>query len=685
MFKKLRISQKLVVFMVLIGVIPLLLGIIFANIRMAGQLETEAFAKLEAVHKIKVKQIIDWFENLDHAAGFLTTTEIVRSRFDTLKAYHDEKNVGAHDSFPVNTPEYRNMWNQMSDKMIATQKTYRLEDMYIICAAHGHVMYSNEKKSDLGQNLSSGKFRDSGLAIAWSKAIQTGKTVFVDFEVYAPAGNKPASFAAKPFYDTDGKLLGVMALQIPLEEINNIMQERAGMGESGETYLVGPDKRMRSDSIIDKSGNHSVIASFSGTVAANGCDTEAVRLVFQEKNDKKIIKDYNGNSVLSVFAPVQIGNDFTWALMAEIDKSEALAPANQLRTVLIFMLVILALIVAGVGYMLARSISKPIDGMVNRTRDLAKGEADLTKRIKIDSQDELGELGGHFNEFIQRIQQLIQKVKTNADNVSSASLEISSSSEQLAATVEEQSTQSQSVSSAVTQLTATSDDISKSIENTRNAAEESATMTRDGGKIIQQSIEALKSIEEQTTNLGRIIANLGGSTQKIGNIINVINDVADQTNLLALNAAIEAARAGDAGRGFAVVADEVRKLAERTAKATKEIEQIITQLRQEANNAEKAMDDAAAEVEKGSGLGRESLQILDKIVVASDNISDAAIAVASAITQENATIEEIGNNVQGIAAASEQSANAVQEVASTAEDLSRQAEALKSMVDQFIT
>jgi methyl-accepting chemotaxis protein len=237
----------------------------------------------------------------------------------------------------------------------------------------------------------------------------------------------------------------------------------------------------------------------------------------------------------------------------------------------------------------------------------------------------------------------------------------------------------------VEELAATSTDISKSIEATHTAAEESTQLTKEGGQVIQNSIDALNSIRNQTDNLAHIIDNLGNSTRKIGNIINVINDVADQTNLLALNAAIEAARAGDAGRGFAVVADEVRKLAERTAKATKEIEEIITQLQAESGNAETAMQDAAREVQNGTRLGRESLDILEKIVKSSENILEAATTVATAITQENATIEEVNNNIQGIAAASEESSNAVQEMASTAEDLSRQAETLKEMADQFKT
>lgn len=678
MFKKLRISQKLVIFMVLIGVIPLLLGIIFANLRVSQQLEEEAFNKLEAVQNIKAHRVLDYIKQLE------TQLHIAKDDPFIYQALYDFDKAFEADGDKVLTPAWNALAQKYSKRMKDIMQDNGWYDLFLI-HLDGDIVFTASRESDLGMIIPDSELRSSSLGDAFFKAQKLPPTEIAksDFKPYAPSGGNPASFMVGHVRNNQGELLGYIALQFPIKHIDEIMLERSGMGESGETYLVGADKRMRSIAYRDKDGRN-VKTSFAGSAEKNGVDTIAVREVLEGKSGRKLIENYLGDEVLSVYSPLKFG-DITWALIAEIDDHEALGPARKLRTILVIMLIVLGIIVGVVGYLLARSISKPIDTMVERSKDLAEGKADLTKRIEIDSQDELGDLGGHFNRFIERIQDLIKKVKNNADSVSSASLEISTSSEQLAATVEEQSTQSQSVSTAVTQLTATSDDISKSIESTRSAAEESATMTKDGGKVIQKAIDSLKSIEDQTANLGRIIDGLGNSTQKIGNIISVINDVADQTNLLALNAAIEAARAGDAGRGFAVVADEVRKLAERTAKATKEIEEIITQLQQEAGNAGKAMDDATQEVQNGTRLGEESLQILDKIVIASDNIFNAAIAVASAVTQENATIEEVGNNVQGIAAASEQSANAVQEVASTAEDLSRQAEALKEMVDQFIT
>lgn len=333
----------------------------------------------------------------------------------------------------------------------------------------------------------------------------------------------------------------------------------------------------------------------------------------------------------------------------------------------------------------AKTLSDPINDMVKRSRNLSAGDADLTLRIETSSSDEIGELAEAFNRFIERIQTLIDKTQHNSLQVNSATTEISAAIEELSTTVDGQNNQMQSIGYSASELNNTSRDITSSLESAQTTAEDSSTMTRNGDKIIRESIESLKEIEKQSKHLSSVIGNLENSTDQIGNIISVINDVADQTNLLALNAAIEAARAGEAGRGFAVVADEVRKLAERTGKATKEIETIIIGLQKESREASDAMTETSGEIVKGRELGEESLRILEQIVSSVENILQATTEISAAVTEENATIEEINSNISNITNSSEESTKAISEIAVTTEDLARQTEALQEMIGQFKT
>ncbi len=369
--------------------------------------------------------------------------------------------------------------------------------------------------------------------------------------------------------------------------------------------------------------------------------------------------------------------------VAERDAGERTLHRLAIAEGLLLTALLAGFIVLGLSF--ARSIVRSLQTTIAMLRDIAEGEADLTKRLAIASHDEMGELGRLFNVFLDHLQGLIRETKSGALLVNSSALQISTAAEEVAATTEEQSQQAQSVASAVQQLAATSDEISATIDSTRASAQDAATKTREGSDVIRQSISTLQRIKSQADHLEETILHLKQSTDKIGGIVGVINGVADQTNLLALNAAIEAARAGDAGRGFAVVADEVRKLAEHTAKATKEIGDIITRLQQESSQAATAMGEAAGEVQGGTALGEKSLQLLDGIIVSSQEIDTATASISTAIGEESATISDINNHIQGIATGTGESARAVQDIASTAGRLAHESEKLKTLVERFKT
>ncbi|MDM8552244.1 cache domain-containing protein, partial [Desulfobacterales bacterium HSG2] len=169
----------------------------------------------------------------------LSKTEDVLQMYHHLMKYHDDMEFGSADPFDITTDEYRNIYDKYSDHLINYVKNYGYYDMFLICASHGHVMFTTAKESDLGTNLGYGPFKDEALARLWREVVRTERVVIEDFSAYAPANGQQAAFIAAPVYDRSDKLAGMIALQIPTAPLNTIVQRRLGMGETGETYLVG--------------------------------------------------------------------------------------------------------------------------------------------------------------------------------------------------------------------------------------------------------------------------------------------------------------------------------------------------------------------------------------------------------------------------------------------------------------
>ncbi|MFP4617337.1 MAG: HAMP domain-containing protein, partial [Spirochaetaceae bacterium] len=301
---------------------------------------------------------------------------------------------------------------------------YGYYDLFLI-HPEGSIFYTVAKEDDYGTNIIDGQYADSSLGDAVQKAVDTKEFGFGDFSPYEPSDGEPASFIAQPIVN-QGDVELIVALQMPLGRINSIMQERTGMGETGESYLVGPEKLMRSDSFLDPE-NHSVQASFARPETGD-VDTEASRSALEDETDAKIVTDYNGNPVLSAYGPVEV-YDTQWALMSEIDEAEVREPINALTMFILISALVMILIAIVAAVLFSRTISKPIDLLVGGADRLAVGDIQITgidpKEIaKIHGRkDELGTIGRAFNSIIE-----YQKEKVNiAQEIANKNLQVQAS------------------------------------------------------------------------------------------------------------------------------------------------------------------------------------------------------------------------------------------------------------------
>ena len=310
-------------------------------------------------------------------------------------------------------------------------------------------------------------------------------------------------------------------------------------------------------------------------------------------------------------------------------------------------------------------------------------EGDLTARMEGEYRGNYKNLQDHTRLLGESLEKVISEVRESVEVTASSSTEISASIEQMAAGAQEQSAQAIEVAGAVEEMAKTIMETTKNTGALADAAKESRRIAGEGGDVIGQTIEGMDRIAQVVKMSSEKIQRLGKSSSEIGEIIQVIDDIADQTNLLALNAAIEAARAGEQGRGFAVVADEVRRLAERTTKATKEIAEMIQRIQAETGEAVGAIDAGNAEVERGKKLADKAGEALREIVQGSDKVADLVSQVAAASEQQSTAAEQISRNIEGISSVSSESASGTQQIANAANDLNRLTENLRILISRF--
>ncbi|MBF0311343.1 MAG: HAMP domain-containing protein [Magnetococcales bacterium] len=626
-----RMRPKLIGLFLLVGLLPML-GVGWYSAQQADhELMREAFNQLSAVRAIKKTQVERYFgERLGDIGVLARSGDVRRGLAAMQKAFEAE---GRRTGGAVWTAAARESTGWL-DTFV---KEYGYYDLFLI-GKEGDVVWSQAGESDLGQNLLSGGLRSSSLGKAYQKAAGSGKPAIGDFEPYAPSKGEPASFVVDLVREGD-QVVGAVGLQLSLEAINGMMQQREGMGQTGETYLVGPDKRMRSDSFLDKTG-HSVKASFAGTVEKNGVDTEASKAALSGVTEARIITDYNGNPVLSAFGPALVG-DLTWAVLAEIDLAEVHEPiVAMIRNNVIVALVIAALVVALALYM-ANAVATPLSSCVGTLNKLAGG--DLSIICRVTQKDEVGQVSAAIGDMLIRLREVVSNIRAASEQVNLGSRELSSTAQSLSQGATEQAASIEETSAAMEQMTSNIAQNTDNAQTTEEIAQKAARDATEGGKSVTEAVLAMKEIAGK---------------------ISIIEEIARQTNLLALNAAIEAARAGEHGKGFAVVAAEVRKLAERSQTAAGEIGQLSASSVAVAETAGSIITRLVPDIQKTASLIAE--------------ITSGSREQNQGAAQINAAIAQLDQVIQRNAGASE-------EMAATAEELSSQATRLSESIGFFKT
>ncbi len=345
-------------------------------------------------------------------------------------------------------------------------------------------------------------------------------------------------------------------------------------------------------------------------------------------------------------------------------------------------MLLMSLFAFAVFYLLtSKMIIGPIQEVTNAANAIADG--DLSVRLEVRSDDEIGSLSTSLNGMAANLNQMVGKISDSAEQLASSTEQIAVSSREMASGAESQSRQMDSVSAAINELGATSTEVCNNTSEAAQAAEQASQAATSGGDIVRQSIDGMSRISSAVQDTADNVGELAKHSDQIGQIVSVIEDIANQTNLLALNAAIEAARAGEQGRGFAVVADEVRSLASRTTVATQEIADMIKNIQSGTESAVHSMSVGKQEVESGVELVAKAGSALEEIVTVVDSLSSRFQQIATAATEQSAVADEITQNVTEVTEVSQSTEQTALHTVTATDELAKLASDLQTIVSRF--
>ncbi len=465
-------------------------------------------------------------------------------------------------------------------------------DLFLI-HPEGHVFYSAKEGPVFGTNLTNGQYSDSVLGKVFRKVSESKTFGFADFEPYAPAGGEPIAFMAHPLvFDNKSEL--VIALGIPIDFINKVMQERSGLGISGETYLVGADKRMRSDVYLHPD-KYSVKTSFADSDKGK-IETQAIKEAISGNTGRGILTNYDNDKVLSAYTPIKIYDTVTWALIADIGQSEAFAGLKKFERLIAVSIACIAIIIIFITLGFTGYLVRPI-------REVVVG----------------------LSKSAEKTFAMSSQIAQSGYAMSEASSEQASSGEETTASLKEMFSMTQ--------------------QNALNAQETDKLMS-ESRNVISKANEAVKTLS------GTMQEALSVSSEA-SKIIKTIDEIAFQTNLLALNAAIEAARAGETGAGFAVVADEVRNLAQRSTEAAGNTASLIEKTVQKIQEISHLVDISEIAFTEAEKISLKVGELICKIATASEDQAQGIRQIGIAVAEIDQATQQNAINAEEFASASE--------------------------------
>ena len=690
-----------------VAITSIVLGVV-AYLVSSRELVEASETKLEAITEGRKARLNDYLERVRSDVAVLADNSVLRQTlidftyaFELISLMDDKPDQILQKSYITDNPETdRAVLNKAGDgtffsdsheryhpwlRAAARSKGYA--DLYLV-DKNGWVVYSVEKNTDFAVKLDESDVGQTGLGRAVAAAQATtepGQVSLIDFTYHPQANNEVSAFLAVPVFG-DGGYVGAVVVRLSVKGVDEVMQSAQGLGETGETYLVGSDGYMRSNSRL----------SADTTVLERQVNTDAVAAALAGKSGSVRDIGPGGYPVLSAYEPLEFLGQ-RWAVIADVAEDEILAPVVDMRNMIAAVAVGLIVIVGSIGMLVARGVTRPLGRMTGAMKELSNGNLSIDIPDR-DRSDEIGEMAASVQVFkdamvesqrlaeaqrldqeekSKRAEELVRLTRSFDDRVSgvlrgvtAAATELDATARSMSSTADGARHQSDEVAHATAQAT-------ENVQTVAAAAEElSHSISEIGRQVHKSSTIAGRAVDEaERTN--QTVYGLAAAAEKIGDVVRLITDIAEQTNLLALNATIEAARAGEAGKGFAVVASEVKTLAEQTANATKSISDQISGIQGATGKTVEAIENIGEVISEMNNISAAIAAAMEEQRAAASEITRAAHEAASGT-------REVAESIGQVDAAAAETGQCAAQVNSASHALNTESSGLRKAVGEFL-
>ncbi|WP_420546860.1 methyl-accepting chemotaxis protein [Curvivirga sp.] len=706
-----RISLGKLLPVIIVGLVLLSTVIVGGVSFVAAQnaLSDEAEEKLSALTSARTKMVQDYFFTIEQdlatqisSKGFQKIVRDFTNGWDYMKEKASEdlrRFYITENEFPADQRDQLDKAKEDFSKYSLNHKKHHpwlrdyvkdrgYLDLYIF-NKKGDLTYTLYKQDDYATNFLTGPWKDTALGQAVSETLEMqapGQMHYVDLSRYAAKGDQIAGFLVAPVYNQRKNLISVIAIQLPIDRIDQIMHDAVGLGETGETYLIGDDSLWRSNSRFSE----------QKTLLENETRNASVEDAVAGNSGKAIERNADGVKVITAYAPLSF-NGLNWAVMAEQQHSEATAAATELGWFILILLLVVIIVASIVGLAVGRNIAGNILSLVSSMEELAK-DASQAEIPEMDRKTAFGKIA----EVLKGFKQTMMDGQRLAAETAAAQEERTQRARAISSLVEKFDQQAhetlQDVDRATQDMTNSADGMNLIVGNTQQLASEASLVTDQASNNVNTvaaaaeelaaSVQEISSqVQHSASIAGRavtqaaegndLVRGLELSAGRIGEVITLINDIADQTNLLALNATIEAARAGEAGKGFAVVASEVKSLANQTANATGEISSQVSQIQSDTQQTVGAIEGISQIIEEMS-------DIITSISAAVEQQGASTQEIARNTQQAAAGTSELTNKISEVSQMSDESKNSTDVVVSATGNLIQQSENLRKQIDAFL-